>query len=334
VSRRLLWLSIPLREPFVTSSGSTRARDLVVLRLEERDGVIAHGEAAPFEPYDGVSVAAVAYAMQERATPSLPHVHTADEMAFLDLEGRRMGEPILDLREPSVPVNCTLAGATPEDVAASAGAAAAEGFDCFKLKVGLPDDEARVAAVRDAIGPDALLRLDANAAWTPDQARRHIQRLAGYRIEFVEQPCRTLEELAEVRRTTDVRIAADEAVQSEDDVIAAAEAGACDLVSVKLAPMGGLNAARSAIRAARSRGLEAYVSSSLDGPWGIAAALQLASAEGIGLHCGLATLGLFDAAIADALPRPRGGRMDVPAGPGLGVDVEWDAIAEVLVQEL
>ena len=62
--------------------------------------------------------------------------------------------------------------------------------------------------------------------------------------------------------------------------------------------------------------------------------MQLASAEGIGLHCGLATLGLFDAAIADALPRPRGGRMDVPAGPGLGVEVSDEAIAEVLVQEL
>ena len=334
MSRRLLWLSIPLREPFVTSLGPVEVRDLVVLRVEERDGVVAHGEAAPFEPYDGVSVAAVAYAMREHVTPALPQVHAADEMAFLDLEGRRTGEPIADPREPTVRVNCTLAGATPEDVAASAAAAVADGFACFKLKVGLPDDEARVAAVRDAIGPDALLRLDANAAWTADEARRRIERLAGYGIEFVEQPCRTLAELAQVRRTTSVRIAADESVQSEDDVVAAAEAEACDVVSVKLAPMGGLNAARSAIEAARSRGLEPYVSSTLDGPWGIAASLQLASAEGIGLHCGLATLGLFDAAIADALPRPRGGRMDVPAGPGLGVEVSDEAIAEVLVQEL
>src|SRR5439155_20874872 len=220
VSRRLLWLSIPLREPFVTALGRIKSRDLIVLRLEERDAVIAHGEAAPFEPYDGVSVAAVAFAMQERVTPALPQVHAADEMAFLDLEGRRLGQPIADPREPTVPVNCTLAGAAPEEVAASAAAAVADGFDCFKLKVGLPDDEARVAAVRDAIGPDALLRLDANAAWTADEARRSIDRLAGYRIEFVEQPCRTLEELAQVRRRTSVRIAADESVQSEDDVVA------------------------------------------------------------------------------------------------------------------
>jgi O-succinylbenzoate synthase len=131
-----------------------------------------------------------------------------------------------------------------------------------------------------------------------------------------------------------VRIAADESVQSADDVVAAASLEACDVVSVKLAPMGGVSAARDAIAAAREEGIEPYLSSTLDGPWGIAAALQLASAESLSLHCGLATLGLFDAAIADALPAPKGGRMDVPDGPGLGVEVSDEAIAEVLVQEL
>src|SRR5205085_11644512 len=136
------------------------------------------------------------------------------EMAFLDLEGRRTGEPIADPREPTVRVNCTLAGATPEDVAASAAAAVADGFDCFKLKVGLPDDEARVAAVRDAIGPDALLRLDANGAWTSAEAVERIGELAANALELVEQPCQTLEELAAVRRSVEVPIAADESVQS------------------------------------------------------------------------------------------------------------------------
>ena len=106
------------------------------------------------------------------------------------------------------------------------------------------------------------------------------------------------------------------------------------MVSIKLAPMGGVNAARAAVEAARALGIEPYLSSALDGPWGIAAALQLAAAEEISLHCGLATLGLFDAAIARALPSPKGGRIDVPAGPGLGVDVSDEAIREVLVREL
>jgi L-Ala-D/L-Glu epimerase / N-acetyl-D-glutamate racemase len=334
VSRRLLWLSIPFKEPFVTATGAVKARDLIVLRVREDDAV-GYGEAAPFAPYDGVTVADVARVLQERLTPTAyPQVHAADEMAFLDLEGRRLGEPLAEIEEPSVAVNYTLAGASPEDVAASAATARAEGFDCFKLKIGLPDDGARVAAVRDAIGPDALLRVDANAAWGAAEAVKRIKRLAGYGLEFVEQPCLTLEDLAFVRGQCDVPIAADESVQSADDVAAAAAAEACDAVSIKLAPSGGFSAAQRAIQAARDVGIEPYLSSTLDGPWGIAAALQLASAERISLHCGLATLGLFDAAIGRVLPSPKGGRMEVPRGPGLGVDVAEDVLREVLVEEL
>jgi o-succinylbenzoate synthase len=334
VSRRLLWLSIPFKQPFTTAAGAVKARDLVVLRVEERDAV-GYGEAAPFEPYDGVSIAEVARVLQERLTPTTyAQVHTADEMAFLDLEGRRIGVAAIEIKADTVPVNFTLAGASPEDVASSAAAARADGYDCFKLKVGLADDEVRAAAVRDAIGPDARLRLDANGAWAPDDAVARIRRLSAYELEFVEQPCVTLEDLAAVRRASSVPIAADESVQSADDVKAAARAEACDIVSIKLAPMGGVDEASRAIAAAREAGIEPYVSSTLDGPWGIAAGLQFASAEEIQLHCGLATLGLFAGAIGSALPSPKGGRMEVPAGPGWGVDVPEQAIREVLVQEL
>ncbi len=328
----MLWLSIPFREPFVTSAGTVSARDLIVIRVE-RAGAVGFGEAAPFEPYDGVPIAEVARVLREHITPTAyPQVHAADEMAFLDLEGCKTGSPLAELRATSVAVNFTLAGATPESVATAAATARADGFECFKLKVGLADDEARVAAVRDAIGPDALLRVDANGAWSVDEALRSIERMAGHGLQFVEQPCATLAELAAVRAGCDVPIAADESVQSADDVRAAAAAGACDVVAVKLAPMGGFSAAREAIEAARAAGIDPYVSSTLDGPWGIAASLQLASAEGIALHCGLATLGLFAGAIAHALAPPEHGRMVVPAGPGLGVEVA-DAILADLVQQ-
>ena len=334
MSRRLFWLSIPFKQPYTTAAGAVRARDLIVLRVESDDHV-GWGEAAPFEAYDGVPVAAVAQVLQERMTPTAyPQVHAADEMAFLDLEGRRLGVPVAEPKVDSVAVNFTLAGATPEDVAAAATAARGRGYECFKLKVGLPDDEARVAAVRDAIGPESLLRLDANAAWSSYEALPRIERLARYGLEFVEQPCRTLEDLALVRRECAVPIAADESVQSASDVEAAALAAACDVAAIKVAPMGGVNAARAAVEAAREAGIEPYISSTLDGPWGIAASLQLASAEEISLHCGLATLDLFDAAIGRVLPSPKEGRLEVPAGPGLGVDVPEDAIREVLVQEL
>ena len=141
-------------------------------------------------------------------------------------------------------------------------------------------------------------------------------------LEFVEQPCGTLRELAEVRQRVSTPIAADESVATLRELRRAVELEACDVVNVKVAGAGGFKAARDLLREARSYGLDAFLSSTLDGPWGIAAALQLAAAEDLTLACGLATLELFDSPLARALPAPRAGTLKVPAGPGLGVEAE------------
>ena len=125
-----------------------------------------------------------------------------------------------------------------------------------------------------------------------------------------------------MRQRVSTPIAADESIASLRDLRRAVELEACDVVNVKLASAGGFKPARELLREARSSGLDAFLSSTLDGPWGIAAALQLAAAEELTLACGLATLGLFDSPVATALPPPRGGTLEVPAGPGLGVNIE------------
>jgi o-succinylbenzoate synthase len=333
VRRSLLRLSIPLKRPFVTAGGVVAARDLLLLRLEDDDGFVGHGEAAPLEPYDGVSLADVADALR-RGEDAQPHARAAEEMARLDLEGRREGRALGRPGAEAIAVNRTLPGGPPAEVAKQARTALRDGYSCFKLKVGLPDDIERVAAVRGAVGTWPALRLDANGAWAPDEAIERISALEAYDIQFVEQPCRTLEEMAVVRPSVAVPVAADEPVRSPDDVRAAAEARACDVVNVKLAGSGGYGAARESLREAERHGLRTFLSSTLDGPWGIAAALQLAASEGLSLACGLATLELFDARIARALPRARGGLMPVPQGPGLGVTVSEADLAEVTVDTL
>ncbi|MGI8845957.1 MAG: enolase C-terminal domain-like protein, partial [Thermoleophilaceae bacterium] len=92
--------------------------------------------------------------------------------------------------------------------------------------------------------------------------------------------------------------------------------------------------ARDCLRTAREHGLSAWLSSTLDGPWGIAAALQLAAGQRLPLACGLATLDLFDAQLGSSLPAPANGLMAVPQGPGLGVEVSDGALAEVLIEEI
>ena len=188
--------------------------------------------------------------------------------------------------------------------------------------------------MREAIGSWPALRVDANGAWSADRAVAAVTALEPLDLQLVEQPCPSLEEMAEMRPEVGVPVAADESIHSAEDVRRAASLGACGAVNVKLSASGGFGPARAALRAARDAGLQAWLSSTLDGPWSIAAALQLASSERVSLACGLATLDLFDAEIARALPAPRAGLLAVPHGPGLGVDVSEEALAEVLVEEL
>jgi L-Ala-D/L-Glu epimerase len=336
VRRSLLRLSIPLRDPFVTAGGVVQSRELVVIRLEDDDGHLGFGEAAPLEPYDGVSVDDVWEALRggppARSAP--PQARAAWELAELDLQARRRGRPLGELGADAIPVNKTLAAGPPEETARAARDGVRAGYSCFKVKVGLPDDRDRVARVREAVGPWPALRLDANGAWGPDEAMARIEELEPFDLQLVEQPCRTLEDLAQVRPKVGVPIAADEPIVGPDDVRRAAQARACDVVNVKLAGCGGFLPAREAVRAANRGGLRAYLSSTLDGPWGIAAALQLAAAEGILLACGLGTLELFDAGIATALRPPRSGLLAVPQGPGLGVEVDDADLEAVTVDRV
>jgi o-succinylbenzoate synthase len=334
VKRSLARLSIPLCEPFATSGGVVAERELLLLRIEDEDGAVGHGEAAPLPSYDGVTIDEVLDALRARDGDGPPQARAAEEMALLDLEASRAGRAIGEPGADAIPVNRTLAGGPPAEVADRAAEGVRAGYSCFKLKVGLPDDADRVAAVREAIGPWPALRVDANGAWSPNEAVAAIEQLGPYDLQLVEQPCQTLDEMAVVRSQVDVPIAADESVATPEDVRSAAAAGACDIVNVKLAPSGGFNAAREALREAEARGLGAFLSSTLDGPWGISAALQLAAAERVQLACGLATLELFDAALALALPPPTDGLLVVPQGPGLGLALDDDALDEVVVEYL
>ena len=334
VQRTVLRLSIPLKEPFVTSGGVVSARELLLLRLEARDGTVGYGEAAPFEPYDGVPLERAAAALTGGGGRRPPQARAAEEIARLDLHAKQEDRPLAEPRKDALAVNMTLAAGPPEEVAERARAGVRAGYACFKLKVGLPDDAERVAAVREAIGPWPALRVDANGAWSVDEAVPAIRGIEEHDLEFVEQPCRTLRELAEVRQRVSTPIAADESVGSLRDLRRAVELEACDVVNVKVAGAGGFKAARELLREAHSNGLGAFLSSTLDGPWGIAAGLQLAAAEELRLACGLATLELFDSPLARALPPPRAGTLSVPTGPGLGVSIEEEALAAVTLEKV
>jgi o-succinylbenzoate synthase len=184
-----------------------------------------------------------------------------------------------------------------------------------KVKVAEPgqtleDDVARVAAVRGALdegGPGGRLRVDANAAWSVAQAAAALRELATHGLEYVEQPCRTLAEQAELRRLVDVPLAADEGVRkAADPTRVAGLREAADLVVLKVAPLGGV---RAALRVADACGLPAVVSSALDTSVGLAAGLALAAAlPSLEYACGLGSGRLLtaDVVLDRLLPRDGG----------------------------
>ena len=324
------------REPQETAHGVLHTREVIEVALSAEDGLTGRGEAAPLESYDGVSIEqaeralrAYAPALSEPAGPpgtildrcrtvaDLPQALAAVDMALWDLAGKRAGKPVCELlaERPArgVPVNATVALSSLDGAVAAARDAARAGYRTIKLKVGLGDDLERVRAVRDAIGPEVALRLDANGAWSAEQAASVLDAIGGFALELVEEPVRGLEETALLRQRVPVRIALDES----SSLAGALTARVADAISLKIsrtAGIGGLLAAASLVRAS---GAEAYISSTFDGPLGIAAALHPAAALAPEPPCGLATLELFD---GEASPFPViEGAITVPRTPGLGV---------------
>jgi O-succinylbenzoate synthase len=213
----------------------------------------------------------------------------------------------------SVPVNVTVPAVDAETAYALV---ADSGCRTAKVKVAErgqreSDDLARVEAVRDALGPGGAIRVDANAAWTVEDAADRLQRLdrAAQGLEYAEQPCRTVEDLAALRRRVTVPIAADESVRRAEDPLRVARLEAADVIVLKVAPLGGV---RACLRLAEQCGLPVVVSSALETSVGLAAGVALAAAlPELRYACGLGTARLLTGDVTDEPLLPVDGRLPV-----------------------
>jgi len=325
--------------PFATAFGVVERRSLLAVRLRADDGTTGCGEAAPLEPYDGVGLAAVRAEIEScrdiladgdsaphgelldacRPRCSLPQSLAALDVALWDLAGRRAHLPVARLlasdAAAQVPVNSTIGATDPAEAASQAEAAVATGFRCLKLKVGVDGDAGRLTAVRAAAGRGVAIRLDANGAWSVEEAVRALRRFGIRGIELCEEPVHGVEPLRAVRAALEGRVAiAMDETASQPGAVASA---ATDAVCLKIAGAGGISGVIDAARVARAAGSEVYLASTLDGPVGIAAGLHAAAALRVQRPCGLATLDLF-ADAPDPFPARRGA-IAVPDRPGLGM---------------
>jgi o-succinylbenzoate synthase len=335
--------ALPFREPYVTARGELRRREMVLLRLRDEEGREGLGEAVPLALRGGAGLETVVrelealaemtlldpegFADDARAAALSAPARCAVETALWDLSARADSHfvPDSETKCASVRCNATLVAGKPAEVAADAERWAADGFGTFKLKLGAGDDAGQVRAVREALGPAARIRVDANASWSVEEAARVLAAIEPHGIELVEQPVETLEQMAELAGRTSIPLAADESVASAAEARQAAELGACAVTGVKLSKVGGRPEAEAIMRE-----LPVYLSSALDGPVGIAAAALLAADLGPAdeqphAH-GLATQRLFAASVAAVGPALEGDLLRVPPGPGLGVEIDEDSL--------
>ncbi|MGZ4750389.1 MAG: o-succinylbenzoate synthase [Oryzihumus sp.] len=294
---------IPMRVRF----RGVMEREAVLLR-----GPAGWGEFAPFLEYDD-----------------------AESARWLGaaLEAGWQGWPVA--QRSWVPVNATVPAVPADEVAAVL--ARYDGCTTAKVKVAergqqLADDLDRVAAVREAMGPEGRIRVDANGGWDLDQAREALSRLARYGLEYAEQPCAAVEDLARLRTAlarhgTEVLVAADESIRKASDPLRVSREGAADVVVVKVAPLGGV---RAALTIARECGLPTVVSSALDTSVGISAGVALAAAlPELPFACGLGTVELMAGDVAVPSVVPRGGSLPVTAAEVDPLLLErWAAPAE------
>ncbi len=325
-------LDLELRHTFRLARGASDMRSNLIVELAE-DELVGLGEAAPLAHYDQdwESAARAAEAMVERledprafgsaaarvAIAGEGAAEAAIDMALRDLAGKRLDAPLWELMgiapRPTPPTSFTIGLDTPEVVARKVREAG--DFEILKIKLGSDEDRAVLEAVRDET--DRPVRVDANEGWTLEEAAARLEWLAGMGVELVEQPLPAgrLEESRELRRLSPLPIVADESAHRAADVPRLAEA--FDGINIKLMKCGGLGEALRMIHVARAHGMQVMLGCMIESSLAVTAAAHLSPLVDWADLDGnlLVTNDPFVGATVE------GGRLVLPDGPGLGVEL-------------
>ena len=311
-SVRLGRISVPLRTPFKTALRSVSSVEDVIVEIHTDCGAVGYGEAPPTGAITGDTTGAIIGAIQDHIAktiigrdvdelePLLQSVQkcivgnssakAAVDMALWDLYGQLYKIPVYKLLgggRKQIVTDITISVNDPDTMVSDSLKAVARGYDCLKMKVGVnPElDVARLSAVRNAVGKDIVIRIDANQAWNAKQAVRILDQMRekGLDIEFVEQPvpAADLEGMRYVTRHASVPVLADESVFSPADALRIMQTGAADFVNIKLMKCGGITNALRIASAAEVYGVECMIGCMLEAKISVNAAVELACAKKI-----------------------------------------------------
>lgn len=353
----------------VTPKRPSPILEYVLVHIETDQGLTGIGEAPADIGFFGQTLESIQYAVDDYLGPQLVGHEPFDiaslmeridyrenscaksgiDMALHDLVGKAKGVSVCELlggrKRERIPVAIEIAGGTPEDMANECVKYMKMNVHAFKPKIGgFPEEDAqRLKAIREAVGPNVSLRADANRGYSVEEAIK-LCRLAteyGVELELLEQPLlpHDLPGMAEVRRTVDIPIEADESCFGPHDAEAVIRAEAADVLNIKVGKAGGMLNSMRIAELAEQANLDCVLGTAFGTGLGIAAKLHLAAAIAhfsgavefteLGLH-GPLLLGQADKDLA--LPLDEDGCLPVPTGPGLGVELDYDQVAEVTLR--
>ncbi len=307
---RLAKLSVPLRVPFKTALRTVERVEDVVIELHTDTGAVGYGEAPPTGVITGDTTGAIVGAMRDHIAKTLigrevdeletardaldacvvhnTSAKAAADIALYDLYGQLLRAPVYKLlggARKRIETDITISVNPPEEMARDAQNAVARGYRCLKTKVGKDAavDFERLTAIRRAVGPDVLLRIDANQGWSPKEAVRILNRMqaAGLDIELVEQPVKAydIDGLQYVTERSDVPVLADESVFSPRDALEILTRRAADLINIKLMKCGGIRNALRIASLCEVSGVECMIGCMLEAKISVNAAVHVACAR-------------------------------------------------------
>lgn len=347
--------SVPIREFADAYTGFT-ASNAVLVKLQSDEGVVGFGEACAWEPeFYGETLESITSTLEKYVAPrllgqdplQLGHVLSVIDatlarvtcvkegvdLALHDLVGKLLGVPVYVLLggrfRDRIPIASEIGVASPEDMVSNAVRVRDLGFRVIKIK-GSADtlmDIQRVQAVREAVGPSVDLRLDPNAAWNVIDTIRAMRELEECELQLLEQPIpgHDYAGMAYIREKICVPLMADEGIWSPEDVIRIHEVGAADIVNIKIAKSCGLARGKRIETVANAAGLSSIVGTEVEPGFSLAAKLHLAASFARqDLASEFTELSLLERNVLCWNPEIAGGELQVPQGPGFGVDLDQD----------
>ncbi|MFN4313861.1 MAG: mandelate racemase/muconate lactonizing enzyme family protein [Chitinophagaceae bacterium] len=354
-SIELYKLQIPLHEPFVISLGPIYAAENVMVIIRTREGLTGYGECSPFMTINGESADTgmvvgryFANAMLGKDALALPEriaemdriiygnysIKSAFDMALYDLASKAAEQPLYAFlggtKKENIYTDYTVSLGTPQDMASAALRIKQQGFPAIKVKLGSNGsmDVQRMRAIREAVGPDIPLRIDANQGWSLYEAINTLEALAPLNIQHCEEPIPRwgILDLPTVREKSSIPIMSDESCGDPHDAERLIRLKACDMLNIKLGKSGGIWKANQIVRLAEAAGIHLQVGAFMESRLAMSAFAHFACSSPLIEHYDFDTCLMFsEDPIQGGINYAPNGHITLPDEPGIGASIkeEW-----------